>query len=95
LKEQGFVERFREAVTKAQKTPFLCGDNNRGWKATFDWLVYNDCNVNRVLEGMYDGGGSGKPQVPDSFDKVETKIKSLVLKEYGHGEEAEEGQNKD
>ena len=29
--------------------------NDRGWKADFDWLIANDTNVLKVLEGKYDG----------------------------------------
>ena len=46
---------FREAVRKAQSTPFLSGDNARGWRASLDWLIENHTNVYKVLEGRYDG----------------------------------------
>ncbi len=32
---------------------FLCGDNDRGWTASFDWLVANEENPTKVLEGKY------------------------------------------
>lgn len=50
-----FVDSFRRAVQKAQLTPFLKGENDRGWKASFDWLIENDENFLKVLEGKYDG----------------------------------------
>ncbi len=34
-------------------TPFLKGQGNKGWKATFDWLIKNDTNIIGVLEGKY------------------------------------------
>jgi len=47
---------FFEAVPKAASTPFLLGQTDRGWKADFDWIIRNDVNVLRILEGKYDGG---------------------------------------
>ena len=35
------------------KTPFLKGVNKRGWKVDFDWLIANDTNYVKVLEGKY------------------------------------------
>lgn len=59
-----YLEDFRAAVRKAQSTPFLCGDNARGWRASFDWLIDNHTNAYRVLEGRYD---SAKQAQSDSI----------------------------
>ena len=61
-----YLTDFRAAVSKAQSTPFLCGDNERGWRANFDWFVANQTNPYRVIEGKYDrvatqGGGNDGP----------------------------------
>ena len=53
-------ERFLDAVRKAAATPFCLGLNDRGWKADFDWLIANDTNAAKVLEGKYDS----QPQEP-------------------------------
>lgn len=52
----GFLSRFRQAITKANQTPFLRGEGDRGWKADFDWFIANNTNFVRVLEGKYDRG---------------------------------------
>ena len=50
----GFTpEEFRAAVRSAAATPFLAGEGNRGWQATFDWLIANRTNARKVLEGEY------------------------------------------
>jgi len=50
----GFTpEEFQAAVRRAAATPFLTGDNTRGWQASFDWLIANRRNVRKVLEGEY------------------------------------------
>jgi len=54
-----FVAEFREAVRRAAATPFLCGEGPGGWRANFDWIVANDTNYLKVLEGRYDAGSSG------------------------------------
>jgi hypothetical protein len=45
---------FALAVRRAAQTPFLTGGGERGWRANFDWLIANDTNARRVLEGCYD-----------------------------------------
>ena len=46
-------EAFRKLVTTCACTPFLCGENERKWRADFDWLIDNDSNLVRVAEGKY------------------------------------------
>jgi hypothetical protein len=53
LKEHD-MDFWREVFTKANKSPFLCGDNDRGWKANLDWFISNDENAVKVLEGTYE-----------------------------------------
>jgi hypothetical protein len=60
-----YLKDFREAVSKAQSLPFLCGGGERGWKATFDWFISNHRNVYRVLEGNYDGISTPAPTASD------------------------------
>lgn len=51
-----FIADFREAVRRAAATPFLCGAGPAGWRANFDWIIANDTNYLKVLEGRYDAG---------------------------------------
>jgi hypothetical protein len=62
--ELGTIERFEEVFIKAESTPFLKGNNDRNWKATFDWLMENDKNYLKVLEGAYDKGKNDGPLKP-------------------------------
>ncbi len=49
-----------EAALKAiLNSPFLCGDNDRGWKANFDWFIQRG-TVTKILEGQYDGDAQEK-----------------------------------
>jgi hypothetical protein len=62
-----FEHDFTEAVKKAAQTPFLLGENDRGWKANFDWLISNDTNHVAVLEGKYDGVRKESPDKRGAF----------------------------
>jgi hypothetical protein len=60
----GFTpEEFRAAVRSAAATPFLAGEGNRGWQATFDWLIANRTNARKVLEGEYAPHPSRLPRI--------------------------------
>lgn len=56
LASPDFQELFQRAVRQAARTPFLVGQNDRAWQASFDWMLANDSNVLKILEGKY-----GKP----------------------------------
>lgn len=61
---------FANAVRRCASVGFLSGDNPRGWSATFDWLIANDNNINRVLEGDY--GEVPVRLEPNGSDECET-----------------------
>jgi len=56
LKTHPAREFWQDVFSKANQTPFLKGENDRGWKASLDWFVKNDENAVMVLEGKYDRG---------------------------------------
>jgi hypothetical protein len=59
------LERFQEAVENCRVKPFLLGDNDRGWTATFDWLVANSTNAEKAITNPYGlnkkPNGNGRP----------------------------------
>jgi len=50
-KEYG-KEKIMEMLRTVQRSPHLLGENDRGWKANFDWL-FNPTNFLKVIEGNY------------------------------------------
>ncbi|MCT4617854.1 MAG: phage replisome organizer N-terminal domain-containing protein [Marinisporobacter sp.] len=48
------LETFKEIFKKVNKSEFCNGSNNRKWQVDFDWLIKNDENMVKVLEGKYD-----------------------------------------
>lgn len=51
LQEQGFD--FLKVLGKIKSSSHLKGDNTRGWKVTFDWIIENDSNYLKIIEDQY------------------------------------------
>jgi hypothetical protein len=52
--KQSPIDYWRTVFTKMNTTPFLKGENDRGWKATFDWIINQIENADKVMSGAYD-----------------------------------------
>lgn len=48
-----FDDTFQTACELIAQSDFMQGKNGNGWKVTFDWLISNDTNITKVLEGNY------------------------------------------
>lgn len=66
LKQYG-AEKIKLVFQKAEASSFLKGENNRKWKANFDWLI-NETNFAKVLDGNYDDkrGNGASPEQGES-----------------------------
>ena len=53
LNECGGLTGWMDAMSKIRGSPFLCGDNDRGWKASLDFLLQKS-SFTRLMEGSYD-----------------------------------------
>lgn len=61
IHDKGYTpEQLDEVFRKAQESSFCTGQNDRHWKADFDWLL-NESNLVKVLEGKYDNPAAAKP----------------------------------
>ncbi len=63
---QLWLDRCRDLFTRVQASPFLTGDNQKGWTASFDWLFSNGNNWVKVMEGNYDNDRGSKGAVKKS-----------------------------
>ena len=58
LKENPAEEYWVRVIRKMAATPFMCGQgppsDRSPWRANFDWLIKNDLNHVKVMEGNYD-----------------------------------------
>lgn len=72
---------FEAAVRACTEKPFLRGDGERGWVATFDWLIDNDRNIEKAItgyNGTAKGGGNGK------YNDIEA-IGEELIREHNSG----------
>ena len=56
-------EFWKTVFEKISRSSFLQGSGDRGWVASFDWVVRNDENILRVAEGAYDDRKPTEPAV--------------------------------
>lgn len=61
MKEFPTIEDWEALFKPIVASDFCCGDNDRGWTASFDWLVANEENPTKVLEGKYTNKKKKKP----------------------------------
>lgn len=88
-------EDWQTAFDNIKSSSFLNGDNDRGWTITFDWLVKNDENFEKVLEGNFKDKKKksrtrkgGAKVVDGKYDNIKT-IKSGTKYRQGEKYEAE------
>lgn len=71
-------DELKDLWTKANNNNFLTGNNSKGWKADFDWLI-NLNNLVKISEGKYDSSNIQK-----SFNH--TISQAELEKRYGDDE---------
>lgn len=82
IRENG-VDAVLEAIENVKKSPFLLGDNKKGWQITFDWFVRPN-NFPKVLEGNYineDVAGSQNQQEKQTLVR-RRKFKTIIEDGY-------------
>lgn len=71
-------ETMQQVFDKAEASRFMRGDNNRGWRADFDWIFTNGTNWVKILEGKYDN----KPSINET-NRYETQPADRYAKRRG------------
>lgn len=71
LKAWGDIDEMEQTFIKAGQSGFLGGQNDRGWKANFDWVIKPENRI-KILEGNYDQSGK-KPVDVTSFNNYEQR----------------------
>lgn len=51
---------FKEIVAKMKASPFCLGKNDRRQKMTIDFVIENDTNIEKILEGKYEEAAKPK-----------------------------------
>lgn len=75
--EAAFLSAVREYFCRAVHSPFLTGQNERGWRADFDFLM-NETKALALLEGKYDGHAQVSVSKPNIFT-VPTSQRSMQI----------------
>lgn len=72
------INSFKKVVDNCANSPFLQGQNKKGWIATFDWLILPN-NYVKVLEGNYNSSSDFENNVDRRVKDLENafKIKSF------------------
>lgn len=71
--ERRDMDWWREYFGRIRASPFLRGENDRGWRADFDWALRSETVVARVLEGRYHGAGPPKT----AFERVRDMLQPM------------------
>jgi len=81
MREADFADHWQEIVDRIAASSFCTGGGTTGWKASFDWLIANDTNYAKVLEGRYD---DAEPQhVPLERLADGRTPREALLQQYG------------
>ena len=72
------LDDFEKAFRTVENTPFLRGENDRGWRAAFDWII-KPANFLKVLENAYGRTEKNKPSydLDAIWDYEMKKLKEL------------------
>ena len=62
-------------VVKISKINFLWGNNDRGWKTDFNWVL-NENNLLKILEGKYKSDDSPESKNIFTMSDEEKKIEA-------------------
>lgn len=97
LSECGGLTGWLEAMGKIRGSPFLKGDNDRGWKANLDFVLQRS-SFTRLMEGTYDRAptqsrtpSSGQQSSnADSFAKLDAVFDEAIRRSDGCREESRE-----
>lgn len=74
------LSEWEDLFKKVIKIPFYCGDGDRGWICTFDYLVKNDNNIVKILESKsYDS----KPKRSSQSENPHTKQSEFLNNDPG------------
>lgn len=81
LKEMGEdLSALKAFFVKVNESQFLNGNNNRGWKADFDWLFSSGDKWISIMEGKYNSGYPAREEKKSELQKNMEVLDSLGVK---------------
>ena len=80
------LDDFQKVFEKAEKSSFLRGDNERGFRASLDWLI-NEGNMAKVLDGNYDDRPNKQRAAPARAPAAaNTRFNNFEQRNYDYSE---------
>jgi hypothetical protein len=78
-KESEFADNWKSIIRKLSESDFHTGNNDRGWKATVDWILKNDTNYMKILEmpdrkSSIDNALGRKPKTAAEVEQLEKEL---------------------
>lgn len=78
LRDCGGIVGWRIAMDRVRASPFLRGDNDRGWRASLDFLLKAE-SFAKLMEGAYDPAPGGRRQRPEPRSSMATAMAEVLL----------------
>lgn len=76
---------FESLFKKSEASSFMNGNNDRNWKADFDWMVKNNNNFAKILEGKYDNDRMSRASPDkDRASPEEQKVVDMVKNQLNY-----------
>lgn len=67
-------------INRMNDSLFLLGKGDRGWTASFDWLIDNQENAIKILEGKYDNSRFKNLQAASENPEYERALKNTIAR---------------
>lgn len=83
LREPLFAENWKQIIDKVAASAFCTGNNDRGWRVKINWILENETNYTKVLEGDYDNQGISEEERKQNKLKAEQRKREEIHKDYG------------
>jgi uncharacterized protein YdaU (DUF1376 family) len=88
LQECGGVMGWEHAMQRARGSPLLTGDNDRNWRASFDWLT-KAANFTKLMEGNYDPkprpASQANPNTNSASRAIHDALRMGAAQRFGDG----------
>lgn len=78
LQDCGGIAGWRIAMDRVRSSPFLRGDNDRGWRASLDFLLKPE-SFAKLMEGAYDPAPGGRRQRAAPRSSMATAMAEVLL----------------
>ncbi len=75
---RNFVDDYIKCIKIIKKSDFLKGENTRGWTPTLDWLIENDTNYIKVLEGKL---SDRKKEKKETYEEKIARLDAEMIEE--------------